>query len=382
MSQFFTKEIYTKVEEQLNKPNVDKAFSQIVEKYIDYNSAKLSTSGPVNKTLFSDAEKKKIFDLLQIDEKFIVKTLSSSSSVKSTWKIMTKPFNILMACIIRFYSLKKDYKMVNKAVAYYMFSIYPSYFKKYFTYGTNENIMNYTINNMSNKYKIKQEGVLLISLISTAYGSYTNYQGALDRGEDKAYVDLIMGINTRINSFLKKIATEYYDNHKKQNFLNVERDNFDDENYSESKSNVFVINTITNGVVSNMINYGVNYKYVDIAAKMNKISRNELKNHVNLIISNHNEDLPQIIEGILYTYLISGKKEPKQINSSDFILFCMDVYKKSNTVDNNIIKVKKILDGWMSETELYRKTQRVATINNFRRAVFTFFVLTIQSYRV
>ncbi|MNT90802.1 hypothetical protein D3C72_2317930 [compost metagenome] len=57
----------------------------------------------------------------------------------------------------------------------------------------------------------------------------------------------------------------------------------------------------------------------------------------------------------------------------------MEMYRKSNTTDKNIIAVKKILDEWLHDLGTYKKTQRLATINDFRRALFTFMVFSIQT---
>lgn len=121
-------------------------------------------------------------------------------------------------------------------------------------------------------------------------------------------------------------------------------------------------------------------KIVDMAAKTCQVSRNELRNYLNrMIISANMEDIKVIISSILYLYLYDAKNNKTEIRTNKFLLYCLEMYKKSNTSDENIIRIKKLLDKWLEELGAYKKTQRLATINNFRRAIFTFFVFTIMA---
>ena len=65
-------------------------------------------------------------------------------------------------------------------------------------------------------------------------------------------------------------------------------------------------------------------------------------------------------------------------NSTKFLVVMEGVYKKGNSVDPNIITVKKLTDEWLNATsEVYRVANRQATLNNFRKAIFTYFVYSV-----
>ena len=52
----------------------------------------------------------------------------------------------------------------------------------------------------------------------------------------------------------------------------------------------------------------------------------------------------------------------------------------NNTNNKNINEVKKVLEKWLNMySEKYKKSNRVATLNNFKKALFTFFIFTIQA---
>ena len=79
-------------------------------------------------------------------------------------------------------------------------------------------------------------------------------------------------------------------------------------------------------------------------------------------------------------FLTVQKHSITQVKSSEFLIECLAIYKKSNTIDKNITRVKKLLEKWLNMySEKYKKSNRVATLNNFKKALYTFFVITIQA---
>ena len=71
---------------------------------------------------------------------------------------------------------------------------------------------------------------------------------------------------------------------------------------------------------------------------------------------------------------------PRSIKSRNFIAICHALYLKSNTNNESIIRIKEILDSWLTEcSDNYNKTERIATKNNFRKAVYMYYVLNITN---
>lgn len=162
--------------------------------------------------------------------------------------------------------------------------------------------------------------------------------------------------------------------------MNSDNDSYDEDNYHEADSNTYAIERMTNNVVLRLVVDGPNIRLVNVAAKMCQVSVSELRNYVNMmVIDSNREDIKAVTESILFLFLFDSQNTVQQISGNEFLLYCMEVYKKSNTTDKNILKIKKILDGWLENLGTYKKTQRLATINNFRRALYAFFVLSIMN---
>lgn len=374
-----TTELYDTVAKNLSNKATQTQLKKDVGMYLDRYTDKLTTIGPVHRTLFIDSDKEKLYNAIGVTGPQIKAVLAKSPEVKQSGANMSEPFNTGCALAIRYFSEARNKEMVSVVLVYLTLSMYPSLHKKYYKYGMNEQIMAYTINNLSNKYIIKQKGNLYDSLVYTTSNTYILHENRLAKGTDKNYIDFILDVKTRQNSLMRKIAQEFFKNHESGHYLNSDGDSNDPDNFYEADSNTFNIERITNSVVLKLTVNGADIRYVDTAAKYCKISRTELRNYVNTMVTNDNrEDIRKIAESILFLFIFDSKNTIQEVGSTKFLLYSLEVYKKSNTSDKNVIRIKEILDKWLEELGTYKKTQRLATINDFRRALFIFFVITIQ----
>lgn len=376
--------LYPKVKSALSSKQNQDHFNRIVNDYVDKNIEKLSTIGPTKRTLFTDADRNKVYELIGLTAGQI-ETVAKKCDAAKVGVNAGNPFNIIMTLIIRFFKINKNTKYTNSGVLYLALSMYPSIHAKYFKYEPNEQIMAYTINQMSDKYKIKQTGNLLQALIETAVKSDEHYSDSLKRGTDKDVVDYILSIKTRLNGFMKNICAVFMKQHESKNYLNYEMDNEDEENFSAADSNSYLITRMTDAAVMKLSVQGPNSQVIVSAAKVNDVSVNSLRNTVNAICKDKNSrsEMHALISAILYLYLFDSNNTKDNLNSSHFFLFCMGIYKKANTTNPNIVKIKKILDMWIDRySPDYKKHNAVGTVGFFRKALFSFFVLTIQRTRV
>lgn len=372
--------IYPNIEKSLKDKNNVLAMEKVIGRYIDKNSDKLSKIGPMDQILFVDYDRQALYDICNIQEKDIADALKKSKDIYADKATLKVPFTSFSIVLLHYFLKVRNGAMFNLVSTYYTLSIYPLLYKKYFKYPPNENIMAYTINNLSEKYKIKQAGSLFVALNETTDGALEHYKDKLMRCNDEDIKDIALAVRTRMNSLLKNIRNEFEKNYREERYLNTEFESNDLDNFHEAEASIHDIERIADKVVNKLITYGPNIKLITIAAKTCTVSVNELRNYINTLITNENrDDIKKMTEAILYLFLIETHHNPKQINSDAFIIDSLEIYKKSNTNDTNIKEIKRILDKWMDDVEIYKKTQRFATLNNFRRALFTFFIITIQN---
>ncbi len=376
-------ELYPYVEKAFSDNKNKAKFFTLIREYIDKNNEALSAIGPSKNILFTDVEKNKTYEIIGISPAEVNAIKSKSADIKSTGLNLKDPFKSLMAMIVRYFLIKKD-NSLRITNFYFGMSMYSSVFQKYFKFPANENIMAYTVNNMSNKYKLKQSANLMVALDDTFWGALELYKTKLIEGKDKDIVQYILAIRTRLNSFMKHIRREYGIAHEEEKYLNLETSSNDPDDFREADSSIYAINRLVDKISMKLVVDGPNTKLIAIAAKNPgvknaQVSVNEMRNYINtLLVNNRIDEIKKLIEAILFLYLFEERHSVDEIRSQEFLFTCMEVYKSAHSKNKSIITIKEILDKWLEDLGTYKKTNRVATINNFRRAIFIFFVLSIQ----
>jgi hypothetical protein len=184
---------------------------------------------------------------------------------------------------------------------------------------------------------------------------------------------------------MKNVCAEFMRQHSAKNYLNYEIDNEDEENFSQAESNSYIITRTADATVLKLSVQGPNMIIVKSAAKLNDVSVNSLRTTLIAVCKDNKskKEMNELISNIIYLFLFDGAHTKEDINSSRFLLFSMEIYKKANTTDKNIVRIKEILDNWIGMySGQYKKSNAVGTINAFRKALYTFFVLSIQKNKV
>lgn len=383
----FMTELYPYVEKAFTDKTKINKFNTIVGEYIDKNSAVLTDIGPFDVVYFTEKNMTDVFTLINITPATI-QTIQKKTKMPSIGpemkKILSNPFNLLMTMIIKYAHKMNDEKLKYTSVLYFSLSMYQYLFKqKYFRFTPNRNIMEYTINNLSMKYTIKQSTNLMEAWYKTANGvtELLSKEFKADTFDDKNVYLFIQYVFTRLNAFMKNICDAFIKNHAEGNYMNYEMDSNDPDNFREAKSTLYLINQLTENLLMKMLVEGPPVQLITNAAKYNKVSINELRNYINKIVVDENKaDIKSLVESILFMYIFDEGNDPNDINSNKFPFFCMEIYKRAMTTNKNAMNVKAILDKWVADLGTYKKTQRAATINNFKRAIYTFFVFAIMHY--
>ena len=273
--------------------------------------------------------------------------------------------------------------MTDVGLMYLNTSIYQYIFHKYYpTFNPNESVMAYTLANLSQRFKIKKYGTILATITDITNTCYETHKPRIKECTDLNIAKFINDVASRINSFMRKLANEYNENYKEQRYLQSEHDDYSEETFYEADNDSFAIDRISNKILTNLVVNGPDRKLVEIAAKNSSVSVNMLQTVVmTLITENNRDDIKEIIECLLALYL-NDNPDPnaslKDIGTNKFYVYCIKIYRQSNTNNKNIIKIKSILDKWIDEVDLKKKVSYVGSIGNYRKAIFTFFIFTIE----
>ncbi len=349
--------------------------------YINKNSNSLQVNGPIRKLIFHDNDKEYLFKTLNIEPSIVKSAIKQCSLIQPSWQILNNPFNTLTATIIAELVVKKNDKYAKIILTFLMLKFYSSIQSHFAKYGLNPNIMDYAINNMSNKFKIKKFGTIFDTLLDSCYNCHETFKPRMMTCSDEAIKNYIMAINTRIRSLIKKMINEYEICRKSGAYMNTEQDSNDEDNYKEVTNNSMVIEKMVNSVILSILGRPINDKIVKMCARDCDVSYSAIKTALITLINKKNDNIKIVLSMILQLFLNDVKNKPSEVNSKKFIALAMSYYKKSNTKDEAVIKIKEILDEWLTETSVtYVKTNREATKINFRKAVYMYFVLYLYQF--
>ena len=362
-------------------------YKQCLTRFVERRADQLYDICPCDRIYFNADDYADYFKSTGIDEKEIAKILSQTyyaDQANFNPRAAKDPLTVAQLCVIRYYFLGKKQKELELSCIYLAFSgkFYPSiHYNSYPVVQPSEyrHVMEYVINNeLSNKYDIKSQGSVFKAILSVCTTWLDTYKDRLKSFEDEDCVYLIQQLHDRIKSFMKNIATVYYKVYEdKDKYLAYDSDNLDEDNYRLADNDSLRIERIVENTMSYINNTSVNYKICKMASDSN-VKTDEVKSIIESILNN-NDNIPEIkelVRIIVAEYFVVSKT--KDVRDIDFIT--KSIAPKPNSKNQNIIRQKQIIEGWLCEnsTAYLRRRSREATKNSYYKSILTYFVLVIQ----
>jgi hypothetical protein len=398
-SHIILENLYPRIEAVLSKPEGDRKFKHLVGQYMDRNNDKLHTSGPVYLIPFAADDKMAYFDLFGFDyvvkgsvkeRKVIVadidkmvlditKQLGSTSDFKL---LRGNPIFWVFYCCIRYYHIKKDQKGLNTALAIYALSNYPAVFSTFFKFGADEGVMQYTIDNLTDKFIIKQQGNIFNALFVSIQHSYDFLKAFMIDASDKEIIRFIQRIRNDQKSMIKKICDKYMQNHAKGLRVSLTQDAYDGmQTDVDGQNKTSTVEIVARKISIKILTQDINLKLTSMVAKISGVSISECRFYISKIISDkYSEDITNFISSILFLYLYDENKKPEDINSRYFLHWSEETFRKTNSNNDNIRNIKETLDKWAEETGVHEKYKREASRVSYKKAIYFYFIFSIQSY--
>jgi hypothetical protein len=232
---------------------------------------------------------------------------------------------------------------------------------------------------LTNKFDLKTHGSILGAVKSICLTWLNSYDKLLKSSEDDDVVYLIQQLHNRIKSFMKNIASLYYDAYKnKENYMTFDSDNLDEDNYHLADNDSLKAERTVEKTMEKINNINIDYKLCKMCSDSN-IKTDEIKNIIETIVTDKDSsnEVRELIRLLTVTYYEQSEK--KDVRDIDFITF--SIAAKPNTKDKNILSIKEIIEGWLDESSpSYRKRKsRLATKNSYNRAVLLYFTLLIHN---
>ena len=351
-----------------------KKFKEHINKYIDMNSTVLTSSLFEERLYMNDKDIGIIYEVTNTTPEAIREIVKEYNLTDGISKdIFSRDLLWIYPLIVRYYMKAKDDEGLKASILYITFLIYILLYAKYFKYTPSKEIMAYTVNNLSNKYYIKQYGTLIRSLLEVAMNNHEAYKDTLNNPSDADVINYINNLRIRLNNFMKNIASEFYENQKNTNYLNsdvADLDNgIDTTNVSLNLENIK--ESTFNHIVSNKPNRNI----ILLSAGANKVSTTELERLISRINNEDPEGVKSLISAILSNFIAGQGHSAEYIKSPVFVSNALNLFTQSNSVNPDVVKAKSILAKWQDQyLSRYGNTQKMS----FRKAIFLYYVFIIQ----
>lgn len=372
------------IEEAFKNKNNINTLMRYIQKYADKNADLLLSTDMSSRLIFSDNDKKIIYTVTGIKQEEVTAAIKKSPIIKPTWKISTNPFYVLCTLVMRYFAIHKMEKECDALTVYMSYLIYTTSHKGSFKYTPNKQIMDYTINNLSNRFLIKQVGTIQGALENTVLPAmHERYPKELANGSDADIKDIISALETRISSVIKNVAREFYKNHKTGNYLFHEDDDLSEENFHLSDNVSFKINRVVTIVTQSIISEGFDQQTcLRRAINLNSgASVKKLEPMLRTIIEEDMEHISEMISDILTLFIYKGTSNSiEDVKTMKFISESLQIY-KSNSQDDITMRIKERLLYWINITaEKYGRnfiSKGKTSLDTYRRTIYTCFVFKI-----
>jgi len=288
-------------------------------------------------------------------------------------------FNYLMVLIIKeFIESNRKENDIRILVLFLAIHFYSSLQYKYFKY-YNENVMEYAVNSLTNKFILKQQGTIIRMLDAIAWNSHTKYIPLLKKGNDKDIFNYFINLRTRLNGSIKKLKEHYEKVRGDENYINkANKDLFSEEELIDSESGKllnsvhFITEEFIKGTISNSMLKRALYKDVSLRVMGN------------VIYSIKSKEKNSNISQLFYLILNGFYEERKVFNIADirsigFIAVMIKSFSRKNTVNTGVRKLRVELNLMLlKHCELYKFTKREATKHHYIMTLFKFLLIYVQ----
>ena len=191
-------------------------------------------------------------------------------------------------------------------------------------------------------------------------------------------VYLIQQLHNRIKTFMKNVATLYYEAYENKDYMTYDSDSFEQGDFHLADSDSLKAERYIEKAMNKINTSSVEYKYCKMCSDAN-VKTEEIRSIIETILQKqeYNLEVKELIRLIVYTFF--EHNESKDVTDIRFISYT--IAPKPNTTDKHLIKIKTLVESWLDNESLnYRKRKnREATKNSYYRSILLYFVLVIHN---
>lgn len=377
-------ELYPKVEKSL-QANKNK-WKKLMSDFFQSRASALYDIAPIDRMFFSKDDEDALYNTLKISKQEITDILQRTyyynmQGFQSDQATAKDEHTVLSLTILRYFIIKNDQKDAELAMLYLSFSgkIYASaHFKSFpITPENYRHVMEYAINNMSNKYDIVKYGSVIGTVRSLGDTWIKSYKSRFKDYDDEDVVYLIQQLKSRISAFIKNIAKEYYKAFDNREYITYDSDNVTSDEYHLADSDSLKLERVIDKSYSKLETTTTDFRLCKMCADSN-VRTDELKSIIDSIMTNPEnfKIVKELIRNICTYYFLEGKS--KDVTSVEFISF--SISPKPNSKNELYLRDREILEALLlKNSDKYKtRSKRAATKISYNNSLLKYFVFLIH----
>lgn len=385
--------LYPKISDSLSKTQnvmgVQEFFSTVINSI--NNSEALSMSVPYKSLFVHHKDEQKYFEAIGLTSQEVSQVINASPDIKDTWQTVRNTMYMSLLLVAIYFKNKKNDQMF-KAIMFlwsvYMYkSVKSNYFKANRTGENALNCMNFTINRLSYKNDLKKYKNIEETIKKKTEGFINNwFESSAHKSElngkikDKILCKMIEDNYSRYKKLLKTFYIEFKKDLDSGNYLNIDQDIDNEDEYIESDNVSFMVEKNTQKVMNKFIltTYPNGKIMEQVSTREPGCSINNLRNMLNYIYDNHEKEFEKLVRVIIQIYLFEYKKKVEDIKTFDFEATMRKHYKGQSIDDKNLNELKRIIDDIVDKSGLSKRISRKATINDCKRGLMLYVIIYIR----
>ena len=383
----YRSKLYPMVADRFKTSSGKNAYKKCVSKFMATRQTALYDSLPCSRILFGEPDAQELFKAMEISKGEVTEIILQSyygNEPNFSPKAAKDEFTILMLAIIRYFLENKMSKEAELAMLHLAFSgkFYPSlHYRSFPTVVPVRHVMEYTVNNVLGvKYDIVSEGSVIGSVRKIGTTWLTTYKDRFKSFSDEDVVYIINQLYSRIGSFMKNIASAYYDAWEQRDDLYIAyaSDSMEEDNYHLADSDSLRVQKVTEKTVNYLTNNGVDFALCRACSDVN-ITTKEIRSIMESLLSDPETTVKirELIMLMVVSYMSYSGTKDKDVVSPKFVTYA--IAPKPNAKQQELIRIQELVTELLSENSpaYIRRRSRVATRNSFEKALKMYFALSV-----
>jgi hypothetical protein len=327
----------------INFPECNIQVKKYIEGFYADNMEVLSSDGFSKPLVFGEMRRQSMLDLYGYDDAGFRELKKTNVVLKKGFIQINDQLNILL-CLSSGVAVKEDLKLFF--LNFLCLKVFTSKYNRQFPYGVNSARMLSAIGKLSNRYDIKIRGNLFAAVNEQAKTIYKKFQSKYNKMDDDFILELINRVSTSMSSFVKNIATVYYD---EKNYELSSEENLDKDNFILTTNDTVIYDSVKNNMRNDYSRNGLN---LEILKQCN------LQKHTDTFknISNDKESMDNInkLVDLYIDDYIKNAKDSSVLTAVKKYGF-MNHYKSSLKIDRELIRTRDAIADKYGNTVIEKK---------------------------